>query len=132
MLMSGDKVLLDTNIISALLKGEKSIAENIEKSSLVYIPIIALGELYYGAGYSTHVQKNTNVVKKVASRFRLLLIDEDTTLEYGKIKSGLRKRGTPIPENDIWIAAIATHHKLTLVTRDKHFNEIAGLKIKTW
>ena len=66
MLMSGDKVLLDTNIISALLKGEKSIAGNIEKSSLVYIPIIALGELYYGAGYSTHVQKNTNVVNEIA------------------------------------------------------------------
>ena len=130
--MSGSNVLLDTNIISAWLKGEKNIADNIEKTGAVYIPIIVLGELYYGASYSTQVQKNTSIIRKIASRYRLLLIDEETTREYGKIKSELRKKGSPIPENDIWIAAIATRYRLTLVTRDKHFSNVIGLKIEKW
>ena len=78
------------------------------------------------------MQKNFAIVKKLSNRYKLLLIDEATTVEYGKVKSSLRKKGTPIPENDIWIAAIAIRHKLTLVTRDKHFREVNGLGLKTW
>ena len=59
-------------------------------------------------------------------------MDELTTLAYGTIKAALRKKGKPIPENDIWIAAIASQHNLTIVTRDKHFKEVDGLKIKKW
>lgn len=130
--MSGNRFLLDTNIITSWIKGESSIADKVEKALAVYIPIIVLGELFYGASYSTKVQKNTAVIKKLSRRYKLLLIDEATTIEYGKIKSSLRKKGLPIPENDIWIAAIAIRHKLTLVTRDKHFNEVIGLKLKAW
>lgn len=130
--MSGGKFLLDTNIITAWMKGEKEIADNIEKSSNVYIPIIVLGELYYGAAYSTKVQKNTTVIRKLSNRYKILLIDEEATIEYGKIKAALRAQGSPIPENDIWIAATALRHSLTLVTRDKHFNEVRKLKLKSW
>jgi tRNA(fMet)-specific endonuclease VapC len=68
----------------------------------------------------------------LSNRYKLLLIDEATSIEYGKVKSSLRKKGSPIPENDIWIASIAKSQKITLVTRDKHFNEIEGLKTKVW
>lgn len=130
--MSGNKFLLDTNIITSWIKGERSIADRVEKAMTVYIPIIVLGELYYVASYSTQVQRNIAVIKKLFSRYKVLLIDETTSMEYGKIKSSLRKKGLPIPENDIWIAAIAIRHKLTLATRDKHFNEVIGLKLKAW
>lgn len=130
--MTGSKFLLDTNIISALLKGDKSIADNIDKAAAVYIPTIVLGELYYGAGYSTQVQKNTSTLKKLSNRYRILLIDEHTAIEYGELKSFLRKKGSPIPENDIWIAATALSNKLTLVSRDKHFKAVPGLKLKAW
>ena len=123
---------MDTNIITALMKGEKEIADQIEKASVVYIPIVVLGELYYGAAYSTQVQKNTAVVRKLSGRYKLLLIDEGVTIEYGKVKAALRAKGSPIPENDIWIAAIALRNSLTLVTRDKHFNEVSKLKLKSW
>ena len=63
--MSGSKFLLDTNIITAWIKGEKNIADKVEKANAVYIPIIVLGELYYGASYSTHFQKNIGVIKKL-------------------------------------------------------------------
>ncbi len=130
--MSGGKFLLDTNIITAWMKGEKEIADHIEKASVVYIPIIVLGELYYGAAYSTQVQKNTAVVKKLSGRYKILLIDEEATIEYGKVKAALRAQGSPIPEYDIWFAAIALRHNLNLVTRDKHFNGVSKLKLKPW
>ena len=59
-------------------------------------------------------------------------IDAETARQYGEIKESLRAKGRPIPENDIWIAAIAFQYQLSLVTRDQHFSEIKGLAIKTW
>lgn len=61
-----------------------------------------------------------------------MTIDEQATVEYGNIKAVLRKKGKPIPEDDIWIAAIAQRHKLILVTRDKHFKEIESLRLNSW
>ena len=130
--MTGNKFLLDTNIITAWLKGEKPIAAKIDKAKEIHIPIIAIGELYYGALYSTRIEKNISDIRKISSSYNVLLVDEAITLVYGSIKSILRKKGKPIPENDIWIAAIAQQHKLTIITRDKHFKEIDTIKVKKW
>ena len=130
--MIGNSFLLDTNIVSAWLQGDTAIADNIDKATAVYIPIIVIGELYYGASFSAQVQKNTENVKKITSRYQILSIDEETTVMYGKIKASLRKKGKPIPENDIWIAAIAMQFNLSLVTRDKHFTEIKGMLLEAW
>ncbi len=130
--MTGSRILLDTNIISAWLKGEKLIADKIDEANEVYIPIIVLGELYYGAQYSTNVQTNITNINKVVERYELLNTNEDTAYLYGIIKASLRKKGKPIPENDIWIATIAKQHEFTLITRDKHFNEIDDLSIENW
>ena len=130
--MTGTKFLLDTNIVSALLKGEAIIADNLDKAETAYIPIIVVGELYYGASFSSQVEKNTADLKKVTNRYQLLSLDEETTAVYGTIKAALRKKGKPIPENDIWIAAIAVQNDLPLVTRDNHFKEIEELSIVAW
>ena len=130
--MTGNKFLVDTNIISALIKGDESIAKKIESATAIYIPIIVLGELYFGALNSWQIQYNRGVIKKFTTRYKLLLLDEDTSIEYGKVKSKLKKQGTPIPENDIWIAAMAIRHNLKLATRDKHFNQVKTLKIINW
>ena len=130
--MIGNKFLLDTNIIVAWLKGEVSIADKIDKAKEVHLPIIVVGELYYGALYSTHVQKNIIDIQSITSHYNVLQIDEETTIVYGNIKAFLRKKGKPIPENDVWIAAIARRYKLTLITRDKHFKEIENISLKTW
>jgi tRNA(fMet)-specific endonuclease VapC len=132
MKMTGNKFLLDTNIISAWLKGESSVADKIDKAKEIHIPIIAVGELYYGAMYSTRVEKNIADITKITATYNLLLIDEAITLVYGKIKAALKKKGKPIPENDIWIAAIAEYYSLVLVSRDKHFKEIDTVKVKDW
>lgn len=130
--MTGNKFLLDTNIIVAWLNGETVIADKIDKAAEIHIPIIVLGELYYGAMNSTHVKKNISKIQKVSTHYNVLLIDEATTISYGNIKKALKKKGKPIPENDIWIAAIAQHNELVISTRDKHFNEIEGINIKHW
>ena len=130
--MTGNKFLLDTNIISALLKGEAVIADNIDKAESVFLPIIVIGELYYGAAFSTQVERNTVELKKITSLYQALSLDEETTVVYGNIKSALRKKGKPIPENDIWIAAIAVQNDLPLVTRDNHFKEIDELSLISW
>ena len=130
--MAGNKVLLDTNIISALLKGDTSVANHIDSTSEVYLSSIVIGELFYGAAYSVKVEQNIANIKQLIATYNILDIDNDTALVYGKIKADLRKKGTPIPENDIWIASSAIQHKLKLSTRDKHFLQISNLKILAW
>jgi len=130
--MTGNKFLLDTNIIVAWLNGDSAIANKIDKAAAVYLPIIVVGELYYGAMHSTRIQKNVKKIKDLVDRYNVLLLDNEVAFKYGQIKTLLRRKGKPIPENDIWIAAFSLQQKLTLVTRDRHFDEIDKLKIKTW
>jgi tRNA(fMet)-specific endonuclease VapC len=130
--MTGSKILLDTNIVTAWLKGEQIIAEKIDKAKEVYLPVTVIGELFYGALYSTRVQKNIADIERLIKQYNVLLIDEGVAATYGRLKAELRKKGKPIPENDIWIAAIAVHNNLSLATRDKHFREIKEVKTKSW
>lgn len=131
-LMIGNRILLDTNIISAWLKGEKSLANKIDEAEDVYIPVVVLGELYYGAQYSTQIHTNISNIEKLVARYDVLNTNSETAALYGIIKASLRKKGKPIPENDIWIASIARQHNLTLVTRDRHFNEVDGIATTKW
>lgn len=126
------KILLDTNIVSALFKGETNIATRMDKATSVHIPLIVLGELYYGAYNSVHIQRNLDSIVQLSQRYELAAVDDMTAKAYGSIKATLRKNGTPIPENDIWIAAIAFRNDYTLITRDKHFKEIQGINIEQW
>lgn len=130
--MTGSRILLDTNTISAQLKGETAIADKINQSLEVYIPIQVLGELYFGAQYSTQLELNLRNIQKLADNYTVLNTDRETANIYGIIKASLKKKGRPIPENDIWIATIAQQYQLILITRDKHFNEINSLEIENW
>lgn len=132
MKMTGNKFLLDTNIIAAWFNGEVNIADKIDKAKEVHIPIIVVGELYYGAAYSIQIEKNIKNIQNITNRYNVLQIDIETTKLYGDIKAALRKKGKPLPENDIWIAAIAQRYQLTIVTRDKHFKEIESISLKNW
>jgi len=98
----------------------------------VFVPSIVLGELYYGARKSGRAAANVTRVDAFAAGNAVLVCDEDTARRYGEIKDGLRVIGRPIPENDIWIAAVARQHGLTLATRDAHFSHVAGLLVAAW
>ena len=126
------KYLLDTNIVIAIFAGVTDVLERLAESNEVFLPTIVLGELYYGARKSTHVDANLARIDDLAASSALLGCNLDTSRHYGRIKNDLRAKGRPIPENDIWIAAVAQQHGLTLVSRDAHFDEVDALKLEVW
>lgn len=125
------KFLLDTNVIIALFSGEKRVAERISETE-VLIPGTALGELYYGARKSVHAAENLAKIQQFAAATQVLSCDAVTAWIYGEIRNQLRLKGRPIPENDIWIAATAIQHDVTLATRDEHFDHVSDLKRENW
>ncbi|HAO13230.1 MAG TPA: VapC toxin family PIN domain ribonuclease [Planktothrix sp. UBA8407] len=129
--MSG-RYLLDTNIIIALFADETVIKNNLAQANEVFIASITIGELYYGARKSGRIQANLIRIEQLVSNSTVLVCDSETAQEYGDIKNRLRLKGRPLPENDIWIAALALQHKLILVTRDAHFQEVNNLQTVAW
>jgi len=125
------RVLLDTNVIIAFFSGEKAVSQQFMDAE-VFVSSTVLGELYYGARKSAHAAANLARIEQFAASVQVLSSDADTAELYGKIRDRLRLKGRPIPENDIWIAAVALQHGLPLATRDDHFNEVDGLRIENW
>ncbi|GAB5047175.1 PIN domain-containing protein [Thermodesulfovibrio sp. TK110] len=124
------KFLLDTNIIIALFAGDENICKFLEKSNEIFIPVIAVGELYFGFLKSKRAKKNISVLEKFLQSNTVLYCDSMTAKFYGEIKRTLKEKGHPIPENDIWIAAIAKQYNLSLATRDNHFKFVENLNIE--
>ncbi len=129
--MSG-RYLLDTNIIIALFADEAAVKENLAEAGEVFVPSIVVGELYFGALKSERANANLLRIDEFAASSVVFACDTETARRYGEIKNALRSKGQPLPENDIWIAAIALQHDLILVTRDLHFDEIDNLKVARW
>ncbi|HLE89737.1 MAG TPA: type II toxin-antitoxin system VapC family toxin [Anaerolineales bacterium] len=129
--MSG-KCLLDTNIVIALFANETAVKDNLARTDEVFVSSVVIGELCYGAHKSTRAKENLSRIDDFASSSLVLGCDTETARVYGEIKNSLRLKGRPLPENDIWIAAIAVQHNLTLVSRDAHFSEIENLEVVAW
>ena len=126
------RILLDTNIVIALFAGEAVVRRGVEQAEAIFIPVIALGELHYGARQSARVAANLDRLTAFAAVAAVLVCDPGTAAAYGELKALLRAQGTPIPENDIWIAALARQHLLELASRDAHFTLIPGLDLVRW
>lgn len=124
--------LLDSNTIIALFANEANGAESVGKSSSLYTTSVVAGELYYGALNSSKKEENVSRLELFLDSVQILNCDAATSKLFGSIKASLRTQGKPIPDNDIWIAASAIQHSLTLVTRDDHFSAIETLGIKRW
>jgi tRNA(fMet)-specific endonuclease VapC len=129
--MSG-RYLLDTNIVIALFASDPSVQRHISEAEEIFIPATVIGELFFGAFNSTQQEKNISRIEEFAQFNAVLSCGLATGKEYGCIKALLKRRGTPVPENDIWIAAVALEHDLTLVSRDQHFNGIDRLRKMSW
>jgi tRNA(fMet)-specific endonuclease VapC len=126
------KYLLDTNIIIALFANDNAVINNLSKAKEIYIPSIALGELYFGAYKSKKLDNNLSVIDNFAINNNILVCNKNTAKFYGIIKSNLLEQGHPIPENDIWISAVAFQNDITLITRDEHFKYIENLNLEVW
>lgn len=126
------RYLLDTNIVIALFADEAVTKENLARADEVFVSSIAIGELCFGARKSGRAQENLARIDDFAASNVVLSCDTETARGYGEVKNALRLKGCPVPENDIWIAAVALQHGLTLVTRDTHFNDIDNLNVVAW
>lgn len=124
--------ILDTNVIIAIRKHDRSVTQRITPEMKLYLPSIVLGELFFGAHHSDHVHQNLQDVKSLMRIYAILPCNGGTADAYGHLHAHLLKKGRPIPDNDIWIAAIALQRGFTLITRDGHFRHIEHLSVLVW
>jgi len=126
------KVVLDTSAVVAALRRVPGMMERMRGAEELLVPLIALGELEYGANLATPPERQREAVRVFMEGATLLLPTARTAAEYGRVKLALKTAGLPIPENDIWIAACALEHGLPLATRDAHFARVPGLTVLDW
>jgi tRNA(fMet)-specific endonuclease VapC len=124
------KYLLDSNIVIDIFRGSSDTIDRVKELGMVYIPTIVLGELYFGANKSSKTPKRISEIEQLEYNVTVLDVTKATARIYGEIKETLRSKGKMIPENDIWIAAVAMEHDLPLLTRDHHFQQVTGITIE--
>jgi tRNA(fMet)-specific endonuclease VapC len=122
-------VLLDTNIYSLAMKGETDIVNAIRKIDRIGFSAISVGELLSGFKGGSLEKKNRAELNIFLDSPRVVVynIDETTADFYASVLNTLKKAGTPIPTNDIWIAAVAFQHGYKIFSKDRHFDLVPGL-----
>lgn len=126
------KILLDTNAYSALRRGNEAVAEFIRESDEVLLSAVVAGELLFGFRNGSRYEENAQALADFLSdpNVHLLPITWDTADSFGRISAELRKKGKPIPTNDIWIAAQTLEAGATLISADPHFSNVDSLHWK--
>lgn len=102
------------------------------EAAQVALPVIVLGEFRFGAMSSRKRTYYEQWLYEFVSRCRVLAVDDETASEYASIRDELKIKRRPIPSDDAWIAALTKQHKVPILSRDRHFDAIAGLKRLTW
>ena len=123
------RVALDTNAYRAAAEGEAKTVEVLQRAEEDCLPFVALGELRAGFAAGTQGRKNESRLTEFLNspRVSILYADEQTTHHYASLFAELRRQGTPIPTNDLWIAALVVQHDLLLLTGDAHFSKISRI-----
>jgi tRNA(fMet)-specific endonuclease VapC len=123
------KIAIDSNRYSDLCRGLPEVVEIIETADEIYVPVIVLAEQRAGFAHGSARQKNERVLTRFMNTAGVfvLLPDEQTTFFYADLYAYLRKKGRPIPTNDLWIAALTIQHNLVLFDRDSDFDAIPQL-----
>ena len=123
------KILIDTNIYSEFKRNNTEIIEILRSVEYIAISTTILGEIYSGFKLGSKEKQNCHELDLFldSPRVNFLSLDETTAEIYAAVFKQLKSKGKPIPTNDIWIAATAIQHGLSLLTLDKHFDNIAGL-----
>jgi len=124
--------MLDTNALSAWADADAALLRVLPKDRLWHLPVVALGEFLFGIRRSRERAKLERWIEEVKATSALEAIDGDTAGHYAAIREELRAAATPIPENDIWIAALCRQHRLSVASRDRHFDKVRGLKRVAW
>ena len=126
------RLSVDTNAVIAYREGIPTVCTLVEGADLLFLPVVVMGELLYGAFNSAKPQKNEQATHKFSAQSVLVPIDDTIAIRYATVRLQLKKIGRPIPENDIWIAATCLELGVPLLTRDGHFDHIHGLEVINW
>jgi predicted nucleic acid-binding protein len=125
-------VILDTNAVSSLLAGDLSLGEVLAGDPRHHLPVIVIGEYRFGLLESRHRAYLQSLLDALLRESIVLPVDETTAEIYSEVRQELRRKGRPIPGNDIWIAALARQYQQPVVSRDTHFDHIADLRRVPW
>ena len=125
-------MILDTNGLSAMADGDGMLAPLLQRASEIAVPVIVLGEFRYGVRQSRHRTRYERWLAEVLVNCRVLAVDAATAEVYADVRDELKRSGRPIPSNDLWIAALARQHALPLLSRDRHFDFVTGIKRVGW
>ena len=123
-------IVLDTNAYTRLLAGQEDVLDAIGTAETVYLSIFVLGELYAGFAGASKERQNKDALNSFLLKptVKILNATFETAKIFGMVKENLKKAGTPIPINDVWIAAHALETGSTVITYDSHFKKVAGLR----
>jgi len=125
-------LILDTNAVSAIADGEVSAIELVGSAERIAVPVIVLGEYRLGIGQSRHRASYESWIREWIAAVSILDIDEETSQSYAAIGLELKRRGRPIPANDLWVAALCRQYSMPLLSRDRHFDVVPGLRRLGW
>ena len=124
-------MILDTNALSAIVDGDPKVGEALPLERLA-IPVIVLGEFRFGVLQSRRRERYLDWLAEHLSDYEILDITGTTTAYYAEIRVESRQAGSPIPSNDVWIAALCRQHGLPILSRDRHFDAVKGLRRIGW
>jgi len=124
--MGNNRIILDTSAYSYFLKGNSGIKHSLQKADEIFLNPVIIGELLAGFSMGKKEKKNKEIFEEFVSspRVRVIDINEETSKRYALVFKYLREKGTPVPTNDLWIAASAMQYGLKLLTADKHYLKI--------
>ena len=125
-------MILDTNALSAVADNHPAAVRLFTEATSIELPVIVLGEYRFGIAHSRRRNEYENWLADLIAATRVLAIEADTSGHYATIRAELKKTGQPIPSNDLWIAALARQHRFPLMTQDRHFDAVQGLKRIGW
>lgn len=120
------KVALDTNRYTDLCREVHETVRVVEEADAVLLPFVVVGEVRAGFAHGNRQAQNERVLRRflLKAGVSVLFPDDQTTTQYAAVYRQLRKQGTPIPTNDMWLAALVLQHNLVLHARDRHFDHL--------
>ena len=125
-------MILDIHALSAVVDGDPAIEPRFQSAAFLAIPVIVLGEYQYGFSQSRRRASYERWMDYNLASYRVFAIDEGTAERYAEIRQELKLAATPIPANDLWIAALARQHRVAVLSRDRHFDAVKGLRRVAW
>ncbi len=125
-------MILDTNALSAWADGDPAIEPLLRTASRLVIPVVVIGEFEFGIRQSRHASRYAEWLNVNLDTVEVARIDRAIAAVYGAVRLELKQAGTPIPINDTWIAAVARHERLPIISRDGHFDAVRGVERVSW